>query len=241
MLLGARNIMMSGGWKNPYVTDGLVAMWDGEWNAGGGKHISSTMRWVDVCGNEQDMTPYDGITPLVFNDKALITTDTVPYNTTSGRLINDKVSSYTIECGFLNLRCGYSRNAFYNGSLNSTTGTTFNGMIWGSGIGTNTPMRVCINNVAYQMNSTISTGERVYLAIAFNNGSGDIYHNGIIDIQTTTSGINGNTNLFIGAGGSAAMQSCYSEYYFLRIYSRSLLVDEISHNYQIDKKRFNLP
>ena len=23
-------------WTNPYVTDGLVAMWDGEWNAGGG-------------------------------------------------------------------------------------------------------------------------------------------------------------------------------------------------------------
>ena len=25
-------------WDNPYVTDGLVAMWDGQWNAGGGIH-----------------------------------------------------------------------------------------------------------------------------------------------------------------------------------------------------------
>lgn len=25
-------------WQNPYVCDGLVAHWDGEWNAGGGRH-----------------------------------------------------------------------------------------------------------------------------------------------------------------------------------------------------------
>lgn len=26
-------------WENPYITDGLVALWDGEWNAGFGKHL----------------------------------------------------------------------------------------------------------------------------------------------------------------------------------------------------------
>ena len=30
------HFMKSSLWKNPYVTDGLVAMWDGKWNAGGG-------------------------------------------------------------------------------------------------------------------------------------------------------------------------------------------------------------
>ena len=34
-----------GGWVNPYVTDGLVAMWDGEWNAGGGVHDASANEW----------------------------------------------------------------------------------------------------------------------------------------------------------------------------------------------------
>ena len=36
MLVAHRNGMAV--WTNPYVTDGLVAMWDGEWNAGGGVH-----------------------------------------------------------------------------------------------------------------------------------------------------------------------------------------------------------
>ena len=38
----------SGGWVNPYVTDGLVAMWDGEWNAGPGVHSPNATTWVDL-------------------------------------------------------------------------------------------------------------------------------------------------------------------------------------------------
>ena len=42
MTIAAHHAMLAGGgWKNPYVTDGLVAMWDGEWNVGGGV-ISAT-------------------------------------------------------------------------------------------------------------------------------------------------------------------------------------------------------
>ena len=38
-------------WVNPYVTDGLVAMWDGEWNAGGGVHDPNATVWKDLVGN----------------------------------------------------------------------------------------------------------------------------------------------------------------------------------------------
>ena len=43
-MIGMRNLMIAGGggWQNPYVTDGLVAMWDGEWNAGPGAHDASS-------------------------------------------------------------------------------------------------------------------------------------------------------------------------------------------------------
>ena len=51
MLINLRNALMTGKkWKNPYVTDGLVAMWDAEWNAGGGKH-DATQRMIDLSGN----------------------------------------------------------------------------------------------------------------------------------------------------------------------------------------------
>ena len=36
--------------KNPYVTKGLVAMWDGEWNAGLGKHDAKASKWKDLVG-----------------------------------------------------------------------------------------------------------------------------------------------------------------------------------------------
>ena len=51
MMLGARTgaWAKSGGWTNPYVTDGLVAMWDGEWNVAGGVHENGT-KWVDLVG-----------------------------------------------------------------------------------------------------------------------------------------------------------------------------------------------
>ena len=33
---------------NPYITDGLVAMFDGEWNIGFGKHSDTTEVWVNL-------------------------------------------------------------------------------------------------------------------------------------------------------------------------------------------------
>ena len=42
-------------WVNPYNTNGLVAMWDAIWNAGGGVHRSSLTAWKDLVG-DNDIT-----------------------------------------------------------------------------------------------------------------------------------------------------------------------------------------
>lgn len=57
MSIAARNAILAGGggWKNPYVTDGLVAMWDGEWNAGPGVHDDLATGLKDLVGNH-DLT-----------------------------------------------------------------------------------------------------------------------------------------------------------------------------------------
>jgi hypothetical protein len=44
------------GWKNPYVTDGLVAMWDGIENAGWGVHDDAATVWKDLSLNGRDAT-----------------------------------------------------------------------------------------------------------------------------------------------------------------------------------------
>ena len=226
----------SGEWVNPYVTDGLVAMWDGQWNAGGGIHVSETMEWYDVCGNEPSLVPYDGLTPLLFGDKALITTSVVPWNESSGRLFNQYATLYTIECGFENVRCNYNYPSFYNGRKGSTNGTMFRGMKWGQDSGTNTQIQVILSNTSTSMQSTISNNERLTLSLTF-DGIGRAYKNGLFDIQAEQTGRNVNTLLMVGGGPNG---TCFREFYFLRIYSRCLTAAEIAENYSVDKVRFNL-
>ena len=57
MIIGARNgaWAKAGGWINPYVTDGLVAMWDGEWNAGVGIH-DDMQRVVNLASNDDTLS-----------------------------------------------------------------------------------------------------------------------------------------------------------------------------------------
>ena len=53
-LINARNYLWGGKkWVNPYITDGLVQMWDGIWNVGGGKHSDTTTVWVDLVGGRE--------------------------------------------------------------------------------------------------------------------------------------------------------------------------------------------
>lgn len=51
-IIGGKNIekaAKANNWTNPYIVDGLVAMWDGEWNMKGGEHASMPSMWVDLC------------------------------------------------------------------------------------------------------------------------------------------------------------------------------------------------
>ena len=57
MLVAARTgaWAKAGGWVNPYVTDGLVAMWDGEWNAGDGIRNVFLPVIKDITGSGRDL------------------------------------------------------------------------------------------------------------------------------------------------------------------------------------------
>ena len=69
-------------WSNPYVTDGLIAMWDGEWNVGPGKHSSTTSTWKDLIGSlnfailsENIESSWDGNGFIINNASNLATCD----------------------------------------------------------------------------------------------------------------------------------------------------------------------
>ena len=48
--VGTKDVPNADSWENPYVTDGLVAFWDAEWNVGPGRHNNSTAVWKDLVG-----------------------------------------------------------------------------------------------------------------------------------------------------------------------------------------------
>lgn len=80
MLINLRNALMAGKrWKNPYVTDGLVAMYDAEWNVGGGVHDASATVWKDLAG-ACDLSV--DLTQAEWNDKNLKVTGTTCTNAT---------------------------------------------------------------------------------------------------------------------------------------------------------------
>lgn len=86
--IGARK-MMNTAWINPYVKDGLVAMWDGIWNVGGGlEHDSGSNVWYDCIHGY----------PILFQD------DKVQF--TSNGLGKDISSSNVTASGALMGICG---------------------------------------------------------------------------------------------------------------------------------------
>lgn len=60
MLINLRNALMtSKKWSNPYPTNGLRRMMDGEWNAGPGRHSTNDSKWIDcVTGDYFDFSSY---------------------------------------------------------------------------------------------------------------------------------------------------------------------------------------
>ena len=56
-------------WENPYVTDGLIAMWDGEWNTGIAKHNPNADVWIDLVNGYTGMKAADSVQWL---DKACV-------------------------------------------------------------------------------------------------------------------------------------------------------------------------
>lgn len=244
MLLGARQFFEKrggGGWQNPYVTDGLVAMWDGEWNAGGGVHDETATAWVDLCGNESDLYDVFGGN-LSFGNNCLIGEQNIcPYNETSGRLFKpDK--TYTVECCFKNSAMTYGVFAFTNGQQGATYGTGIARETWTPSLAVKTPLLYTFGNTQTSAGE-IAHGDVACLSIRHGDEY-SCYQNGIF-LTSATAGTAGRDSLMIGnfvnLGTLSQQICCFSEYYNFRIYDRALTADEIAANYAIDKARFNLP
>ena len=229
--INLRNALMAGKkWKNPYVTDGLVAMWDGEWNTGGGKHNDTVTAIKDLVGSCDlsivDMTTIGGnyfmpasisgvvnllsSVPLPTTIRAIEMTVTDARGGVNNFGIMTIGQSYRCVCKFAEwIGCG-SRGNYLMRQQSVNSGI----VVWSinyNNDNNNTDVSFCKNGEA------VSGATTSWSSVAMDDGTDS---DKLVRVR-------------------AAYADC--RIYSIRLYSRALTADEIARNYAIDKTRFNLP
>lgn len=230
IMLGPRN---GAGWVNPYVTDGLVAMWDGEWNVGGGVH--------DAAATTLKNLAVDGMLDISLNGSYTITDNSVRF--TGGYGIADKYD-FTGKVGAtISVLASYNAIAF-NGNGWSYAGASPRLAAYYDGGGWNLSSR---NNPPKITDSyTTGTVYRYDFVWDVSNQILAVYKNGALVGSATDNPYLGNpANHFrmmaYGNSSDANLSTFNGEVFNCMVYMKALSAAEIAANYAIDKARFNLP
>jgi len=240
MLVAHRNGMaVSGGWTNPYVTDGLVAMWDGEWNAGGGVHDAAATEWKDIAG--ADTT---GANDLI------IASDNTWSEKCLNRINRSQSSAYnsTPITGVKTFEfvIGIDNPSSTAWAYPITLGTSFDNpenriiQLWARGVNS---IQGRLGQDGFSLPELANTSPTI-LAVQFTYGSDNLANlcmvNGTqresIGRRDQSGGYTGGVNLVYNANYQNTQR-----YYTIRVYNRALTAEEIARNYAIDKARSNLP
>lgn len=205
--------------KNPYISDGLYAMYDGIWNAGLGIHQTSISSWKDLVGNnDAEIDPSQVFEDYAFEDGIhqckLITMIGLPFTIEICTTDINQTSAWFMLMG--------SANDFCSIGIQSKGGNPS----WKT------------NNGA---GSTVKFSGGTISARAFDDKKYQLVSNG------NTFGAIADSGDFRGQGTDLVWSKPWNQnrgtkkVHCIRIYSRALSDDEIAHNNAIDKARFNLP
>lgn len=246
MMLGARTgawaqSVGGGEWKNPYITDGLVAMWDGEWNVGGGKHDASAEVWKDLAGNI-DLTVLH--TPI-WGDR---------FCTMQGPG-NGWVSDRDFDSVIPNMLAGSGGaievvTGAIAGSSHNRIVTSFKDNICCIRQNCSDATRVGFSIYFNGENVGITYGNRPLKssATAVSNAGvwTIIHHAGGVDYSdsrgSATYPVSNAIKVAVGLRQNNVNDGYYvGDIYCVRYYDRALTSQEIASNYAVDKARFNLP
>lgn len=216
-------------WTNPYVTDGLIAMWDGEWNAGGGVHDPNATVWKDLASSSD----VEVVGSISWNDKSAVFSgagyfekiiQSVEDAITDGNITIEVVEAYD-PTSTLSSLFSINHNTIGNGSRplwlfnqsNSKLGATFR----------QSGSQTIFNFDVTKPHLYTQSGNTAYL-----NGQ---------MIGNTTDGVRyvgGRVTLgkFVYNNSSAK-----GKLFSVRIYNELFTAQQISEKFKIDKARFNLP
>ena len=229
MLLGARQFFekRGGGWQNPYITDGLIAMWDGEWPGGvGGQTAQSASEWVDLIhGN-------------IYGSGTGILYDATHKCFDLNKIGRSDAARFSVG-GTLGSWDGFSVEVVFEGTF--ATATYRNLMSFGGynpvGVGLSDMKISPLGSSNYVNGLPLDTPIGCAFTITGGVGNNKAYVKG--ELSVTGNPPNFQMS-YVGAPDQSA-NNVSGKIYALRIYSRVLTAAEIAANNAIDQARFNLP
>ena len=248
MLIASRQIF----WKDrklsalDYVQDGLLSMWDGIENAGFGIHLNETGNWHDLIGNNSFEILSNNYGN--FLDNCYITKPPQDNSSPIGKI--GKVLQFehaeVVSRPLFNQPIGQNIFTVWNQTKSGSTAIT-NDIIYTSFNADKSIIGFSKNSTGKFSGCRIPITENTIYSISVNYN--------LSDYSATTAYINGHEYPVVeapeggnhNAGGRFTIggrEQGYSSFhgciYCIRLYSKSLSVSDIQHNYQVDKKRFNI-
>jgi hypothetical protein len=228
--LGAREILTKEEgepFENPYITDGLVAQWDGTWNAGLGVHKSDITKWKDLSGNGNDVA----IGNNVIDEDSMLCSSWMYANAVAPFI--DYQREYTVEAVWKIVVV--SPTAYTGGAVNCYYQILNSGMLNGAmmfgGVDYNNPtIPWNADEINYACNSARMIAGNTY-STCF------LFHNGVYVRQANTSKYRVPEQFRIGQG---FRQGGVNQVYAIRVYDRGLSDLEVEYNYQLDAERFGI-
>lgn len=222
---------------NPYVTDGLVAMWDGEWNSNW-MHDSSATTWTDVV-HGLEVYPYAGTIEfrqnyVKKNQGAEISLPRSVAEAILGdmtlEIVNEALSSAQ-DVAKLHISDDGDILHVWEGN----GGHACISARWGGA--TQQPLPIATKPRYPRYLWTVTLDGR--LAKGFCNGKLLSSRNDILaERPTSLSGHASHTMLSKKNGSAISNAACNC--YCYRLYNRALSPQEIAHNFTVDNARFKL-
>lgn len=220
-----------------YISDGLIGYYDGYQGAEkkGDKYI-----WKDLSGsgNHGEMVGFDySSTPqqgaLTFTGKEYVKLPQMNYEQITLEVVMSPGTSGTMQI-VGNLESGGYALTYYNAPQALLFQVNVNGTY------------LIDSSKNLYGNFTNSINRMVYASGSYDNAKATFYQNGTkyeIAAAGTITKPQNNTIMMIGANpaGNAVQQEYFvGKVYAVRIYNRALSEDEVLHNYQVDKRRYQM-
>lgn len=244
-------------WVNPYITDGLVAMWDGIWNAGWGVHSAFPDKWVDLTGNGNDAYPSED--PLMFDDDSLVYTGRTDVCCWSVNTLSDAMKTlasrtgkfYTVQFR-VDITSG-SNNAEVcsmpgaNGSVEAFSIRLASGSVYiiGGVYNQHSLSNYRSNSYSYSCADLTENGVKQFMWIGYRGEIASLKapfekfsNSGKVEQVSVSPKVFAEPLTFGYNGRTANKNPWTGKLHNIRFYDRELTDDEVKYNFDVDLERF---